>query len=59
MSTKQPPAHVRLLPAANPESLEDPSVLNIPIGAKVPLGNLGPMVVNSDGVVSMIILLMV
>ncbi|KIJ05369.1 hypothetical protein PAXINDRAFT_24178, partial [Paxillus involutus ATCC 200175] len=42
------------LPA--PQSLDDPSVPNVPIGAEAPvkLDNLGPMVVNSDGTLSRI-----
>ncbi|KAF8841042.1 hypothetical protein BDN67DRAFT_576200 [Paxillus ammoniavirescens] len=40
------------LPA--PQSLDDPSVPNVPIGAEVKLDNLGPMVVNSDGTLSRI-----
>ncbi|KAF9234596.1 hypothetical protein BU15DRAFT_8782, partial [Melanogaster broomeanus] len=41
-----------------PQSLDNPLVPNVPIGAEVPvtvkLDNLGPMVVNSDGTLSRI-----
>ncbi|KAH0833961.1 hypothetical protein J3R83DRAFT_11178 [Lanmaoa asiatica] len=59
MSTNPSTPGVLLLPAPSPESLEDPSVPNVPIGANVPVrfDNLGPMVVSSDGVGSRIIVM--
>ena len=52
MSMNSTTPSVPLLPAPSPESLQDPSVPNVPVGAAAParLDNLGPMVVNSDGV---------
>ncbi|KIJ61250.1 hypothetical protein HYDPIDRAFT_116258 [Hydnomerulius pinastri MD-312] len=54
MSENESPKSVLLLPA--PQSLDDPSVTNVPIAAETPvkLDNLGPMVVNSDGTLSRI-----
>ncbi|KAN0080089.1 hypothetical protein V8E55_009655 [Tylopilus felleus] len=56
MSMNSSNPNVPLLSAPSAQSLEDPSVPNVQVGATAPLkfDILGPMVVNSDGTLSRI-----